>query len=51
MDSKICSLCNIEKQKKNCYKKYAERRGCNSKRGIKRYYDNKDKTSNQRKVY
>ena len=35
----------------NFYKKYSERKNCNIKRGIKRYYDNKYKISMQQKIY
>ena len=51
MDTKICSMCNIEKHINNFYKKYSECRDCNRARGLKRYYENKDKISNQQKVY
>ena len=51
MESKICTQCNIEKHINNFYKKYSECKDCNIKRGVKRYYDNKDKISNQQKVY
>ena len=51
MDTKICSMCNIEKHINNFYKKYSECRACNRARGLKRYYDNKDKISNQQKIY
>ena len=51
MDSKICVVCNIEKSIDNCYNKYRECRQCNIKRSMKRYYENKDKISNQQKLY
>ena len=51
MDTKICSMCNIEKHISNFYKKYSECRDCNRERGLKRYYENKDKISNQQKIY
>ena len=51
MDTKICSMCNIEKHINNFYKKYSECRDCNCARGPKRYYENKDKISNQQKIY
>ena len=35
----------------NFYKKYSECRDCNIKRGVKRYFDNKDEISIQQKVY
>ena len=51
MDIKICSMCKIEKHINNFYKKYSECRDCNRARGLKRYYENKDKISNQQKKY
>ena len=51
MDSKICGVCNIEKSIDNFYNKYRECKQCNIQRSIKRYYENKDKLSNQRKLY
>ena len=51
MDNKICSMCKIEKHINNFYKKYSECRDCNRTRGLKRYYENKDKISNQQKIY
>ena len=51
MDTKMCTICNIEKHTNNFYKKYTECIECNRVRGLKRYYGNKDKISNQQKVY
>ena len=51
MDSKTCTICNIEKDITNFYKKYSECVDCNRARGLKRYYENKDKISNQQKAY
>ena len=51
MESKICTQCNIEKDINNFYKKYTECIDCNRARGLKRYYANKDKISNQQKLY
>ena len=51
MESKICTQCNNEKDINNVYKKYSECVDCNRARGLKRYYENKDKISNQQKVY
>ena len=43
-------MCNIEIFMKDFYKKYSECKDCFSKRGFKRYYENKDERSNQRKI-
>ena len=51
MDTKICTICNIEKDINNFYKKYSECIDCNRARGLKRYYEDKVKISNQRKIY
>ena len=51
MDTKICTICTIEKDINNFYKKYTECIDCNRARGLKRYYENKDKISKQQKVY
>ena len=51
MDTRMCTMCNIEKHINNFYKKYSECRDCNGARGLKRYYENKDKISNQQKIY
>ena len=51
MDSKVCVVCNIEKSIDNSYNKYRECKQCNIKRSMKRYYENKDKLSNPRKLY
>ena len=51
MDSKGYVVCNIEKSIDNFYNKYRECKQCNIKRSMKRYYENKDKLSNQRKLY
>ena len=47
MNTKICTICNIEKDINNFYKKYTECIDCNRARGLRRYYENKDKISNQ----
>ena len=49
MDSKMCTICNIEKHTNNFYKKYTECIDCNRARGLKRYYENK--ISKQQKIY
>ena len=51
MDSKVCVVCNIEKSIDNFYNKYRECKQCNIKRSRRRYYENKDKISNQHKIY
>ena len=51
MDTKNCSIFNIEKQINNFYKKYSECRDCNHARGLKRYCEKRDKISNQQKIY
>ena len=51
MESKICTQCNIEKHINNFYKNYSEFNDCNIKRGVKRYYDNKDNLSMQQKIF
>ena len=51
MDDKTCTVCNIEEHIINFYKKFSECKDCNSKRGVNRYYDNKDKTSIQQKLF
>ena len=51
MDNKICTQCNIEKHINNFDKKYSECKDCNIKRGVKRYYSDKDKISIQQKMY
>ena len=51
MERKICTHCNIEKNIEDFYNKYTECKICNRNRCLKRYYQNKDKLSNQRKIY
>ena len=51
MDGKTCTMCNMEKHINNFYKRYSECKDCNRTRGLKRYYENKDKISNQQKLY
>ena len=51
MERKTCTICNIEKDINNFYKKFSECRDCNRARGLKRYYKNKDKISNEQKIY
>ena len=49
MNTKMCTVCIIEKDINNFYKKYSECRDCNRTRGLKRYYEKKEKLSNQQK--
>ena len=51
MDSKVCVVCNIEKSIDNFYNKYRECKPCNIQRSMKRYRENKDRLSNQRKLH
>ena len=51
MDCKVCVVCNIEKSIDNFYNKFRECKQCNIQRSMRRYYENKDKLSNQRKLY
>ena len=51
MDSKICVVYNIEKSIDNFYNKYRECKPCNFKRSTRQYFENKDKISNQHKLY
>ena len=51
MENKTCTLCHFEKHINNFYKRYSECKDCNIKRGVKRYYDNKDKISIQQKIH
>ena len=49
MESKVCVICNTEKSIDNFYNKYRECKPCNIKRSTKRYYENKDKITDQQK--
>ena len=51
MDTKRCTMCNVEKHINIFQRKYSECRDCNRTRGLKRYNENKDKISTQQKVY
>ena len=51
MDTKIFVVCNFEKSIDKFYNNYRECKQCNIQRSMKRYYENKDKLSNQRKIY
>ena len=47
----MCTICNIEKDINNFYKNYSECIDCSRTRGLIRYHENKDKISNQQKIY
>ena len=51
MDTKTCTMCNIDKHNKKLNKNYPECIDSNRARGLKRYYENKDEISNQQKIY
>ena len=51
MEQKICTRCYVEKNIDDFYNKYTEWIFCNSNRSSKRYYEKKDKLSNQRKLF
>ena len=51
MDNKVCVVCDTEKSIDNFYNKYRECKQCNIQRSIKRYNKNKEKISNQQKIY
>ena len=51
MVNKTCTVCNIEKHINNFYKVCSICKDCTIKRGVKRYYEIKDKTSIQQKIY
>ena len=50
MNSKTCTMCNIEEDINNFYKRYSECKDCNRTRGLKRYNENKHKISNDQKT-
>ena len=50
MLSKTSTMCINKKHINNFYKKYTEFKDCNRTRGLKRYSENKDKTSNQQNL-
>ena len=51
MDGKVFVICNTGNCIDNFYNQYRECKQCSIQQSMKRYYDNKDKLSNQRKVY
>ena len=44
-------MCKKEKLINKLYKKYTECKNCNRTRRLKCFYENKDKISNQQKIY
>ena len=44
-------MCIIGKHINNFYQKFSECKDCNIKRGVKRYYDNKDKIPIEQKIF
>ena len=51
METKVCVVCNTEKSIDSFYNKYRECKPCNIKRSTRRYFENKDKISNQYKLF
>ena len=51
MESKICTQCDFEKYINNFNKKQSECKDCKIKRGVKRYFDDKEKITIQQKIY
>ena len=44
-------MCNIEKHIRSFYRQNSEGKDCSHSRGLKRYYENKCKTSDQQKNF
>ena len=51
MDNKTCKICNTGKIIDKFSNKCRECTQCNTERSLRRYYENKDKLSNQPKKY
>ena len=51
MESKVFVICNTEKSIDNFYNKHRKCTQCIVERSMKRYNENEDKLSNQRKIY
>ena len=49
MQSKNCTFCDIEKEIEDLFNKYTAFKNCNCNKSLNRYYENKDKISNQKK--
>ena len=50
METKVCTECSIEKNIEDFRNKYTEYKICNKNRCLKRYHENKDEISNQKKI-
>ena len=50
MVSKVCVFCITGKSTDNFHNKERECKQCNTKRSLKRYYENKVKISNPQKI-
>ena len=50
MERKFCVICNFEKSIDNFYNKFKEYKQCIIQRSMKRYYEIKNKLSDQRKI-
>ena len=51
MESKVCVVCSTYKSTASFYYNYRENKQCKIRKTLKRYYNNKDKLSNLRKIY
>ena len=51
MEHKTCRMCHIEKHVNIFFKKHTECKNCKNIRSSKCYYENKDKTPNERNMY
>ena len=51
MERNICTHSNLATNFEDIYTKYTKCEKCDSKRSLKRYYENNEKLSNQRKTY
>ena len=51
MENKVCVDCNTEKSIDRFHKKYRECKQCKIEQILKRYCENKEKLTNQRKLY
>ena len=50
MESKVCVICKTEKSSDNFPNIQRDCKPCNFERNLRRYYENKDNLSNQRKI-